>query len=331
MINFKRPFVLFFLFSIGAFFFALIGCSENSISSAQKHGAVPELKTIVVTTTQIFDLVKQIAGDHCKVLSLMGPGVDPHLYKPTARDMLALNSADLILFHGLKLEGKISTVLKYAKDSMVPIHEVCSKLPSNLLLASNEEGQMYPDPHVWFSPPLWIMCMQRITNILGDLIPEKKELFQKRSRKLEQEYSMINQWAKVQFSRVIPARKKIITSHDAFRYLGRSFDLDVIALQGISTATEAGLGDRANLVDYIRLHKVPVLFVESSVNPRALEEVAKETGAVLGKPLFSDALGANDQEVSGPDGFSYALSTWTGMMIYNVNAIVEGLTKREDE
>lgn len=331
MINSKTPFNVSFLLLSAIVFYNLTSCAERGSTKDTKEVPGADSITVVTTTTQIYDLVNQIAGDQCKVISLMGPGIDPHLYKPTARDMQALSSADMIFFHGLKLEGKLSTVLKRSEESKIPIHEVCSVIPANLLLDSAESGKSYPDPHVWFSPTLWSICMHGVAAVFCDLIPEKKDLFIERSNDLEEQFSEIEQWAKVQFSKISPKRRKIITSHDAFRYLGRSFDMEVIGLQGISTATEAGLGDRTNLVDFIKEYQIPVLFVESSVNPKALKEIAKETGSALGKPLFSDAFGADEVSVVGPSGNKHALSTWTGMMTHNVNALVDGLAENNGE
>ena len=241
--------------------------------------------------------------------------------------MAALVSADLVIFHGLKFEGKLSTALENARETKVRTYEACSVIPANKLLSVEEEDGIHPDPHVWFDPELWSACAEGIATQMASLIPHENKLFEERSQKLHSRDKKIEEWEKKEFSQIPPWERRLITSHDAFRYLGEAFDIKVIALQGISTATEVGLGDRANLVDFVKENKVPALFVESSVNPAALEEVAKETGTKIGRPLFSDALGPADQELHGPNGEKYLLSSWSGMMVHNVRAIVDGLTK----
>ena len=321
----SRSRVFLFLSCIHLFF--PMGCTEQNPVPTNSGSLYDEEVTVVTTTTQITDIVSQIAGDFCKVTPLMGAGVDPHLYKPTARDMAALVSADLVIFHGLKFEGKLSTALENARETKVRTYEACSVIPANKLLSVEEEDGIHPDPHVWFDPELWSACAEGIATQMASLIPHEKKLFEERSQKLQARYKRIGDWAKKEFSQIPPWERRLITSHDAFRYLGEAFDIKVIALQGISTATEVGLGDRANLVDFVKENKVPALFVESSVNPAALEEVAKETGTKIGRPLFSDALGPADQELHGPNGEKYLLSSWSGMMVHNVRAIVDGLTK----
>ena len=304
----------------------LFGCSDSEpfISKTGSQDA-NNLFTVITTTTQVTDLVRQISGEDCKIIPLMGTGVDPHLYKPTARDMSSLSTADLIVYHGLKLEGKLAHVLEKAERSKVMTYSVCSVIPDSLLLAAADYNETLPDPHVWFSPSIWTLCMHGVAERMGNLIPEKRELFSQRAEAIEQRYSSIKSWASQQLEKIPKTKRKLITSHDAFRYLGRSFGIEVIALQGVSTAIEAGLGDRSNLVDYLRQNQVSALFVESSVNPAALKEIAKETQIKVGSPLFSDAFGSKERQISGPNGEKYALSTWAGMMIHNINAMVEGL------
>jgi len=323
--------LLIFLFLAGIHSILSIGCSEEKPTKTNPVLRYDEIFTVVTTTTQITDLVRQIAGDFCKVIPLMGAGVDPHLYKPTARDMAAVVSADLVVFHGLKFEGKLSEALEKARGSKVRTYAACSILPAKRLLSSEEGDGIHPDPHVWFDPELWSACAHGIAEQMGTLIPNEKKTFEERSQKLQTRYREIADWSKKEFSEIPPWERKLITSHDAFRYFGRAFDLEVIALQGISTATEAGLGDRANLVDYVTKNKVPALFVESSVNPTALQEIARETGASLGSALFSDALGSSDEFIVGPAGKRHPLSTWSGMMIHNVRAVIEGLRGGKDE
>ena len=296
-----------------------LGCTKPAEIEKLKD----EKFSIVTTTTQVTDLVRRLTGENCRVISLMGPGVDPHLYKPTARDMTAISSADLVIYHGLKLEGKLAATLRKAKD--LKVYSVCSVIPQGNLLQSKESEVNYPDPHVWFSPSIWIQCMNGLAKFLAKELPVNETEIFKKAHVIEKEFLDVAAWAKKQFNDLPLNKRILITSHDAFRYLGDFFGLKVIALQGISTVQEAGLGDRTNLVDYINRNKISCLFVESSVNPKALEEIAKETGISIGKPLFSDALGSEENSSIGPARKSFSHDTWSGMMAYNVRSIIDGL------
>ncbi len=285
--------------------------------------------SIVTTTTQITDLVKQLTGGHCKVHPMMGPGVDPHLYKPTARDVMSLSTADLIVFHGLQLEGKLGTAFETAGLSRDKIFSISSVIePSALLFAEEEEGK-FPDPHIWFDPTIWTTCLHGLAARLSSLLPEQKVLISEKVDQLTREFQAVHEWGAESIQRIPPSKRILITSHDAFQYFGRSFGVEVIALQGISTATEAGLADRSNLVDYLKESKVPCIFVESSVNPKALQQIGREAKVALGRALFSDALGAEDAFVFAADGKKHSLASWSGMMIYNIQSIVEGLVPSE--
>jgi ABC-type Zn uptake system ZnuABC Zn-binding protein ZnuA len=124
------------------------------------------------------------------------------------------------------------------------------------------------------------------------------------------------------------SNKKLVTSHDAFQYFGRAMGLEVIALQGVSTTTEAGLGDRASLVDLIKQQNIPAIFIETSVNPGAIEEIAKECGVTVGGELFSDALGPKNHSSIGPNNKLFKANTWSGMMVHNVSTIVKALSQK---
>ena len=296
------------------------GSGENSI-----HDGNYTKKLIVTTTTHINDLVVRLVGDSCKITSLMGPGVDPHSYRPTALDTTAISTADLVIYHGLRLEGKLSVVLKNKNNSKTKTYAICSALPKQSLLKAEGENTQYPDPHVWFSPELWNRCLDGLAKFLIDELPELKNQILEKQKLMETEMMEVSLWAKSQLNKIPPEKRILITSHDAFRYLGKSFGIEVVALQGISTLQEAGLVDRANLVDFINEKKIPCLFIESSVNPKAIREIAKETGAKVGNPLYSDALGNMDSKSEGPNQKFYPHSRWEGMLIHNITSILKGM------
>lgn len=254
----------------------------------------------------------------------MGPGVDPHSYKPTAHDMTAISTADMVIYHGLKFEGKLASILSNSQ-SKVRSYAISSKVPQNLLLDSDEEEDKYPDPHIWFSPELWVICIEGVSEFLIEELPEIKDEIIANKSSIIEDMKEVSEWAISQLQSIPEEKRILITSHDAFRYLGQSFDVEVIALQGISTLQEAGLSDRTNLVDYINKKKVNCLFIESSVNPKALQEIAKETGTDIGAPLYSDAFGSADNQSTGPNKKSYPHNTWEGVLVYNILTIMDGL------
>jgi manganese/zinc/iron transport system substrate-binding protein len=298
------------------------GC-ERLAPVSPKEDAKP---VVVATTTHMADLVRQIGGNHFTVIPLMKAGVDPHSYRATAKDITCLQSADLIVFHGLDLEGKMARILKETKRNSGNPFSPCENLSKEELL-NDEDGTNSTDPHLWFSPDLWIQCGQQIARKLIELLPDKSSMLQANLKKFRKSVEEIDQWGK-SLIETIPSHSRIlITSHDAFRYFGEHFGIQVLALQGINTLAEAGLADRANLVQFIKKNKSPALFIESSVNPKALQEIARETGSVIGGTLFSDALGTEAQRVVGPNGEVLSAATWQGMMAHNLSTIQKALVK----
>jgi len=303
---------------------AIVGCAEKPVNES-------ELPLLVVTTTHLSDLVDSLAGKHVNVISLMGPGVVPHLYKPTSRDLNALAKADLIVFHGLMLEGRLGHALEQADKKGIPSIAATSEIPKSLILSSNGDGagDGHEDPHVWFSPKIWSLCVNTLMNKLIELAPESELEIRENARLLLRDIEEIKIWSLTRIEQIPQGRRKLVTSHDAFGYLGRELGLEVIGLQGMSTNVEAGLADRANLVDFIKRQNIPAIFVETSVNPAAMHEIAKESGVVIGGELFSDALGSPGESAIGPNGKSFDLDSWGGMMVYNISTIVEALAKQD--
>ena len=321
--NFFQPSLFAWKLSFAIVMLAMGACSE-------KPAHENEVSLVVVTTTHLYDLVDSLAGERVAVLSLMGPGVDPHGYKPTSRDLSSLAKADLIVFHGLMLEGRMGHALEQADKKGIPSIAATSDIPKALLLSSSEEGtDGHDDPHVWFSPEIWSVCVNTVMNKLIELDPKSEMEIRENARAKLSELDEIKVWSLDQVRQIPQDRRKLVTSHDAFRYFGKDLGLEVIGLQGMSTNVEAGLADRANLVDFIKKQNIPAIFVESSVNPAAMNEIAKESGVSIGGELFSDALGPNGESVLGPNGKSFGLNTWGGMMVHNVSSIVKALGKKE--
>ena len=312
--------------------FLLGGCGGENRHNAGSESSNSSNKKIrlVVTTTQLYDLAQRLTGDHFSVTSLMGPGVDPHIYKPSSRDILALSKANLVVFHGMQLEGRLAEALSHSEENGISTFNATANLPNKEIIYSNSghNEQQHPDPHVWFDPKIWSLIVNEFTRRLIRCNPSEQKQFESRANQILDSISKIEEWGINEIKKIPKDQRTLITSHDAFQYLGRAMGLQVIALQGISTTAEAGLADRANLVDLIQDHNIPAIFIESSVNPTAIQEIAKECNVEVGGELFSDALGSNNQFVTGPNGIQYSVATWEGMMVHNINTIVKALRKR---
>ncbi|RKQ42931.1 manganese/zinc/iron transport system substrate-binding protein [Roseivirga pacifica] len=290
---------------------AFAACSSKREDTNQKLN-------VVTTTGMIADVVKNIGGDSLQVTALMGPGVDPHLYKATQGDLGRLQQADVIFYNGLHLEGKMGEVfekLERIKD-VIPVSK---SIDSNLLLDSPIYQGTY-DPHIWFDVSLW---SQTIDVVLEELIrqsPNSEKYFIQRATAYRNKLEALHEWCITEIEK-IPADKRIlITAHDAFSYFGRAYDIEVRGLQGISTLSEFGLKDRVDLINFIVDRKIKAVFVETSVsqkNINAIVEGCKQKGhdVVIGGSLFSDAMGA----AGTPEG------TYEGMVRANVKTIVESL------
>ncbi len=274
---------------------------------------------VVATTTLVADLVRGVAGEHATVESLMGAGVDPHLYKPTAGDVLRLQRADVIFYNGLLLEGRMTEMLEKLGRGARPVLAVTSGLGGDDLLQS-EDYAGHPDPHVWFDVTLWRRCIAVVEQGLSAAAPDRAADFRRNADALRARYDALHAWAIAQVAELPPERRILVTSHDAYSYFGRAYGFTVVGLQGISTATEAGLADVARLVDFIRARQLRAIFVESSVSPATIERVARDSGVRIGGELFSDALGAPGQIEHGHD-----VGTYEGMIRHNLTLIVEAL------
>lgn len=279
---------------------------------------------VVATTTQITDMVREVAGDRLKIVALMGPGVDPHTHKPSAKDVATIGRADLIFYHGLLLEGRMEDAFSQAKQKGIKTYAVTRSIPLNKLLHPPESPD-HPDPHVWFDPAIWALCIDVVRDGLTEIDPAGKQVFAENAEKLKKEYLAVIDWAKSRIAEIPEQSRKLVTSHDAFNYFGRAFGLEVMAVQGISTTVKAGSSDRVQMVSYVKEHDLKAIFVESSVNRGIIDEIARETGVEVGGKLFSDAMGKPGEMETGSDGETYDVGTWVGMMKHNVNVIVEGL------
>ena len=247
---------------------------------------------VTATTTVVADLVTQVGGDLVVVESLMADGVDPHSYRATPRDIDRLVRADLIVANGLHLEGKLAELLERIGRKR-PFVAVGEAVPQDELLPI---GNGLFDPHIWFDAKLWSYCPFAVADALIQLDSEAASHYQHRAEKYSQDLLELDESVRKKFNEIPRRRRVLITAHDAFRYFGRAYGLEVIGVQGTSTESEAGLADMNQLVDLVVRRRIPAVFVETSVSDRnvtALIEGASARGHIvrLGGRLYSDALG----------------------------------------
>jgi|ETNmetMinimDraft_22_1059887.scaffolds.fasta_scaffold00002_116 manganese/zinc/iron transport system substrate-binding protein len=295
-----------------------LGCAPTVTDSKKDSLAV------VATTTFVADLAASILGENGTVVGLMGPGVDPHLYKATAGDVNRLQTADVIFYNGLHLEGRMTEVLVRLGRQGTPVYAITEDLPEENLLEPAEFAGHY-DPHVWFDPELWIHCVNTVVNALSEVDPSNAESYARRGRQTKTLLNELKQWG-ISYSAQIPVKSRIlVTSHDAYNYFGKAFDFQVVGVQGISTVSEAGLADIIKVSQFIKEKEIKAIFVESSVSPSTIERISDDSGAVIGGELFSDALGEPGRKETGPDGKIYDVGTYEGMFRHNMTTIVEAL------
>ncbi|MDQ3876209.1 MAG: zinc ABC transporter substrate-binding protein, partial [Actinomycetota bacterium] len=264
------------------------------------------------------DAVRAVGGDRVDVVTLMGPGVDPHVYKASEGDVIELAEADAVFYNGLHLEAKLADVFERMR-SRVPTYAVTDGIPRSRLLAPPGFSGAH-DPHVWFDVRLWMKAVERVRGALSDLDPEHGREYRARARRELRKLAALDRYVRRQAARVPPRQRVLITAHDAFNYFGRAYGFEVRGLQGISTVSEAGTGDVRDLADFIAARRVPAIYVESSVSPRAIEAVREAVRSrgfdvQIGGQLFSDALGEPGTEAG----------TYPGMVRQNVDTIVHGL------
>ncbi|MEM6758126.1 MAG: zinc ABC transporter substrate-binding protein [Pseudomonadota bacterium] len=273
---------------------------------------------IVATTGMVADLARQIGGDLVAVQGLMGAGVDPHAYRQTRSDIVAMTRADAVLWHGLYLEAQMEDFLLDLAGKR-PVYAIGESVDAAQLIASEDYEGRY-DPHIWMDPDLWAQCAPAVVEALSALRPEARATFEANAAQFASEAAALQTYARDVLSQVPAEQRVLLTAHDAFGYFGATYGFEVTGIQGISTESEAGLNRISELVDFLVERQLPAVFVETSVsdrNIRALIEGAAAQGhqVQIGGALFSDAMGA-DGTYEG---------TWLGMIDHNVTTIGRAL------
>ncbi|PIR55479.1 manganese transporter [Candidatus Peregrinibacteria bacterium CG10_big_fil_rev_8_21_14_0_10_36_19] len=287
----------------------LVGCTK----------VVDDGKVNVVTTVgMLADAVENVGGDLVNVDSLMGPGVDPHLYNASAGDVKRMVGSDVVFYVGLHLEGKMIDAFEALGDKAVAVSDGLDK--KKLINADPEVFGGAYDPHVWFDVDLWSEILPVIVDKLSELDPENREVYELNAKSYLSDLDSLNNWVLSRVSELSPEQRILVTAHDAFGYFGKAYGFEVRGLQGISTASDFGVKDLEVLIDFIVERGVKAVFVESSVSPKAIEALrqgveSKKWNVEIGGELFSDAMGdANTDE-----------GTYVGMVRHNVNTIVNSL------
>ncbi len=288
----------------------VLGCKNNKEDNGK-------LK-VVVTTSMLTDLVKNIGADLIEIEGLMGAGVDPHLYKASEGDVSKLFNADVIFYNGLHLEGKLVAVFEKmeAQKTTVALGEFLAK---DGLIGSDYFASNY-DPHVWFNIQYFKEFSDKVTSVLSEKDPKNAASYTANNLAFQQKLDLLHTAVVNTIATLAPEKRILVTAHDAFNYFGKAYGFKVVGLQGLSTATEAGVQDVQKLSEYIIANKVKAIFIESSVPRRTIEALeaavlSKGHQVSIGGSLYSDALG---------DGGSVE-GTYVGMFLYNVKTIVNAL------
>ena len=273
---------------------------------------------VVTTIGMITDIVENVGGERVQVTGLMGPGVDPHLYKASEGDVGRMAQADMIFYNGLHLEAKMGEVFEQMEGRVSTVAVTDGIDQSTLLTPPEFEGAH--DPPVRFDVSLWKSATEQVRDALIEMDPDHADLYQDNAESYLAGLDELHAYVKAEAEKVPPEQRVLITAHDAFNYFGRAYGFEVRGLQGISTATEAGTADVQELADFIAERRIPAIFVESSVPPRTIEAVqaavsSKGFEVEIGGELFSDAMGSPDT----PEG------TYNGMVRHNVDTIVSAL------
>lgn len=292
----------------------LVGCGESGVRQAE-DGRL----TIVATTGMVADMARQIVGEHGEVIGLMGEGVDPHLYRPTRRDVLQLGVADVIVYNGLRLEGRMGETL--ARQQSADKHAIAvAELIDTSALVADEEYADAADPHVWMDVRLWSEAVERFAERMTEIDPANADAYRANAEQYLGELTELDRYVRGVVASIPQQHRLLVTAHDAFSYFGSSYDIEVRGVYGISTESEAGTHDINRLVDLVVERALPAVFAESSVPNEPVEAIIRGADSRghsvrIGGKLFSDAMGTTG---------TYE-GTYVGMIDHNATTIARAL------
>ena len=287
----------------------------NDIESPDNYS---EKIAITTTTNVITDLVENIGGDHVSVTGLMGPGIDPHLYRPSASDVKSLQNADIIFYNGLDLEGKMGDIFVKIGREGTSVLAVSENIPPESLLILDANGNF--DPHIWWDVELWTEAAKVVATGLKEYDPNNSENYEKNLLEYLNQLDSLNSNNLNKINSIPSEQRVLVTAHDAFQYFGHAYGFEELSIQGWSTDSEAGIREIQNLADEISKREIKALFVETSISPatiEALKAAVQDRGhnIVIGGELFSDAIG----EKGTTEG------TYIGAFTHNIDTIVKAL------
>lgn len=273
---------------------------------------------IVATTSILADGIRNLVGENAEVVALMPAGVDPHLYKASVRDLDLLKDADLVIYHGLFLEGKMTEIFEKLSFSQNLIN-VSETIPDELLIRSGPEAHSV-DPHIWFDVSLWSLALKHASEEIISWEPEWKSSVSQNTADYLNQLKLLHRENISQMNKLRTANQALITAHDAFSYFGKAYDLEVLGLQGLSTLSEPGLRDLTSLVSFIVERNIHAVFAEQTISPKAIEAVVagcanQNHDISLAGPLYTDSLGAPESSAG----------TYIGMVETNVSIIYKSL------
>jgi manganese/zinc/iron transport system substrate-binding protein len=280
---------------------------------------------VVCTTGQVAEIAARIGGDFVEVEALMGPGVDPHLYSPVASDVRKLSAADVILYNGLHLEGRMADlfVQMARRKATFAVTEGLQTRGDKRLREPPEFDGLY-DPHVWHDPTIWADCVKDMADAMAEFDPTHADAYSKNAESYRAELAELDRFCRDEVAKIPKENRVLVTAHDAFGYFGKAYGIEVHGLKGISTEDEKDLKRQEQMVQMIVERKIPAVFVESAVAPKTIEALVEPCRALgwdvkIGGELYADALGP-----AGTDDATYA-----GMIRANVRTIVGALGKSE--
>lgn len=294
---------------------ALTGCAQPN---SDLDNLEDRLK-VVATTTMLSDLSRIIGGDHLSVTGLMGPGIDPHLYQASAGDVTLMREADVVVYNGLHLEGKMGEIFGSLSGQGHAVICIEEGLDSSKLLEWDGGGSVY-DPHIWFDVSLWKDAAGIVAEGLSKADPDNASDYESNLEDYLEDLDELDAYIRNRASEVPEGQRVLVTAHDAFNYFGNAYGFEVRGLQGISTDAEAGTADVRDLADFIVERQIKAIFVESSVPPKTIEALqaavkAKGFDVAIGGELYSDSLGGQN---SGAE--TYILT-----FMANIDTIVDAL------
>ncbi|MEX0383047.1 zinc ABC transporter substrate-binding protein [Spiribacter sp. 1M153] len=280
----------------------------------------PAAPSVLATTGMVADLVDRIGGECIETEALMGPGIDPHLYRAAASDVRAFQSASLIAYNGLGLEGQLDSVLRRfgeRRPTLAVAEAAAAAGPVDLI---QTDGDGAPDPHVWMDAALWSQAITPTVEALRQVVPDCTAGLRERASALREQLGALDAWMRASIASIPAGQRVLLTAHDAFGYYGRAYDIEVRGIQGISTTAEASVADIQANARLIAERGLPALFVESTINPRTVDAVvaaARERGAevLIGDTLYGDALGESGT----------LADSLPGLLIHNTAAITREL------